>query len=59
LKELIKTLQAKAEANGDPSFLKCKINELLEEIKASKREEEKKGREISEMRHNKRTKEGK
>lgn len=49
LEDMIRALQAKAESKGDPISLKYKIEELLE-IRTNKKEEEKRKREIIEMR---------
>jgi len=49
LEDMIRALQAKAESKGDPTSLKYKIEELLE-IRTNKKEEEKRKREIIEMR---------
>lgn len=53
LSELVRVLQMKAEAVGDPSFLKKKIEELLEEARQYKKdrdkEEERRKREHSEL----------
>lgn len=46
LDSMIKALQAKAEENGDPLFLRAKIEELL---KKNREEDERKKREISEL----------
>lgn len=44
---MVRALQAKAEENGDPLFLRAKIEELL---KKNREEDERKKREISELR---------
>lgn len=49
LNELIRTLQFRAEVQGDPESLKNKIEELLLQIKVAKKEEVKRNREISEL----------
>lgn len=46
LDNMIKALQAKAEENGDPLFLRAKIEELL---KKNREDDERKKREISEL----------
>lgn len=46
LDNMVRALQAKAEENGDPLFLRAKIEELL---KKNKEEDERKKREISEL----------
>jgi len=46
LDNMVKALQAKAEENGDPIFLKAKIDEL---IKKNRKEEKRKTKEINEL----------
>lgn len=50
LEEMIRALQYKAESRGDPEFLRSKINELLEKIRRNKKDEERRNREVSELR---------
>lgn len=50
LEDMIRAFQAKVESNGDPTLLKHKMGELLDEIRAYKKEEEKRKREMSELR---------
>lgn len=49
IEEFIRALQAKAESAGDPGLLKHKINQLLEEIRKNKIEEEKRKREMEDL----------
>lgn len=51
LGDLVRSLQEKAETKEDPQFLRCKITELLNEIKRNKKEEERKEREMSELKN--------
>lgn len=49
LEEIIRTLQYKADVKGDPEYLRNKIEDLLTEIRRSKKDEEKRKREMSEL----------
>ncbi|EFN61590.1 hypothetical protein EAG_13520 [Camponotus floridanus] len=50
LEDMIRALQTKAESKNDPEFLKHKLNDLMSKIKKYKKEEEKRNREMSELR---------
>jgi len=49
LENLVRALQLRAEAAGDPQAQKEKIEELLNEVKENRREKEQRKREISEL----------
>lgn len=49
LEDIVRALQRKADNQGDPGYLKSRIEDLLGEVKRNQREEERRKREISEL----------